>query len=160
MRHGPTVLEQAEILGTITQDPGRVTRTYLTPQHRAAGERILAWMREAGMEAAFDALGNVVGRYAALDPEAPILMTGSHMDSVVNAGKYDGVFGILTAIACVRDLHARGKRLPVTFEVVAFGDEEGVRFGVTLIGSKTLGGNFDPAYLDRKDADEIGRAHV
>ncbi|MBP8295979.1 MAG: allantoate amidohydrolase [Burkholderiales bacterium] len=155
MRHGQTILEQAEMLGAITQDPGRVTRTYLTPQHRAAGERILAWMREAGMEAAFDALGNVVGRYAALDPEAPIVMTGSHMDSVVNAGKYDGVFGILTAIACVRDLHARGKRLPVTFEVVAFGDEEGVRFGVTLIGSKTLGGNFDPAYLDRKDADGI-----
>jgi hydantoinase/carbamoylase family amidase len=77
------------------------------------------------------------------------------MDSVVNAGKYDGVFGILSAIACVRDLHARGKRLPFSFEIVAFGDEEGVRFGVTLIGSKALAGNFDPAFLDKEDANGI-----
>lgn len=160
MRYGSTILEQAGVLGAITEEPGRVTRTYLTPQHREAGTQIIAWMREAGMEADFDPLGNVVGRYAAEDPDAPFVLTGSHMDSVVNAGKYDGVFGILTAIACVRDLHARGKRLPFTFEVVAFGDEEGVRFGVTLIGSKALGGNFDPAYLDKKDANGISLAQA
>ena len=152
MRFGTTILDQAEILGAITEEPGRLTRTYLTREHRAAGEKILGWMREAGMDAAFDPLGNVVGRYAAADPAAPVVMTGSHMDSVVNAGKYDGLFGILTAIGCVRDLHERGKRLPFTFEVVAFGDEEGVRFGVTLIGSKALGGNFDLSSLERKDA--------
>lgn len=155
MRFGTTILEQAEVLGAITEEPGRVTRTYLTPQHRAAGSAIMGWMRAAGMDADFDALGNVVGRYAAASADAPVVITGSHMDSVVDAGKYDGVFGILTAIACVRDLHARGKRLPFTFEIVAFGDEEGVRFGVTLIGSKALGGNFDPAYLDKKDANGI-----
>ena len=152
MRFGTTILDQAEILGAITEEPGRLTRTYLTREHRAAGEKILGWMREAGMDAAFDPLGNVVGRYAAADPAAPVVMTGSHMDSVVNAGKYDGLFGILTAIGCVRDLQERGKRLPFTFEVVAFGDEEGVRFGVTLIGSKALGGNFDLSSLERKDA--------
>jgi hypothetical protein len=80
-------------------------------------------------------------------------MSGSHMDSVRDAGRYDGLFGILTAIACVRDLSARGKRLPYTFEVVAFGDEEGVRFGVTLSGSKAMGGSFEPSWLDAKDAD-------
>ena len=155
MRYGSTILEQAEILGAITEEPGRVTRTYLTPQHRAAGDRILGWMRDAGMDAGYDALGNVVGRFAAADAAAPLVITGSHMDSVVNAGKYDGVFGILTAIACVRDLNGRGKRLPFTFEVVAFGDEEGVRFGATLIGSKALGGNFDAAFLERKDANGV-----
>src|SRR5450759_3224378 len=103
MRYGSTILEQAVVLGAIPDEPGRVTRTYLTPQHREAGSRIIAWMRDAGMEAAFDPLGNVVGRYAAENPDAPLVITGSHMDSVVNAGKYDGVFGILTAIACVRD---------------------------------------------------------
>ena len=74
------------------------------------------------------------------------------MDSVVDAGKYDGLFGVLTAIAAVKDLNARGKRLPFTFEVVAFGDEEGVRFGVSMIGSKALAGTFDPALLDKQDA--------
>ena len=155
LRFGTTILEQAEILGAISQEPGRITRTYLTPQHREAGEHILGWMRDAGMDATFDPLGNVVGRYAADAPDAKTLMTGSHMDSVVNAGKYDGLFGILTAIACVRDLHHRGKRLPFTFEIVAFGDEEGVRFGVTLIGSKALGGGFDPSWLDKTDADGV-----
>ena len=136
-----------------TEDPPRITRTYLTAQHKQAGNYLIGLMREAGMEAVFDALGNVVGRYAAADPEAPIVMTGSHKDSVRNAGSYDGLFGILTAIACVRDLHARGKRLPYTFEVVAFGDEEGVRFGATLIGSKAMAGSFDPSWLDANDAD-------
>ena len=78
-------------------------------------------------------------------------MTGSHQDSVRNAGKYDGLFGILTAIACVKDLHDRGKRLPYTLEVVGFGDEEGVRFGATLIGSKAMAGSFEPAWLDKAD---------
>ena len=161
---GTTILLQAEILGAITQDPDRLTRTYLTKEHRAAGDLILGWMRDAGMEAGYDPLGNVVGRYVAGASDvadvadvadAKTVMTGSHMDSVVNAGKYDGLFGILTAIECVRDLNRRGKRLRFTFEVVAFGDEEGVRFGVTLIGSKSLGGNFNPDYLERKDADGV-----
>ncbi|TMH62487.1 MAG: allantoate amidohydrolase, partial [Betaproteobacteria bacterium] len=101
--------------------------------------------------AGFDALGNIVGRYEAVDTDAPIVMTGSHQDSVRNAGKYDGLFGILTAIACVKDLHDRGKRLPYTLEIVGFGDEEGVRFGATLIGSKAMAGSFEPAWLDKAD---------
>jgi hydantoinase/carbamoylase family amidase len=155
MKFGTRILERAEILSNISEEPGRVTRTYLTAQHKQAGEAIIGWMRDAGMDAAFDAAGNVVGRYAAADASAPVLMTGSHMDSVVNAGKYDGVFGILTAIACVEDLNARRQRLPCTLEVVAFGDEEGVRFGVTLIGSKALAGTFDPAWLDKLDSNGI-----
>ena len=78
-------------------------------------------------------------------------MTGSHQDSVRNAGKYDGLFGIITAIACVKDLDKRGVRLPYTLEIVGFGDEEGVRFGATLIGSKAMAGRFDPAWLDKTD---------
>ncbi|CAG1009147.1 allantoate deiminase [Burkholderiales bacterium] len=155
MRFGSDILKQADVLAGFTEDAPRVTRTYLTPQHRQAGNHLLALMREAGMDAGYDALGNVVGRYLAADPAAPVVMTGSHMDSVRNAGRYDGLFGILTAIACARDLAARGKRLPFTLEVVAFGDEEGVRFGVTLTGSKSMGGGFDPAWLDAKDADGI-----
>ena len=155
MRFGHIILERAEILSRFTEQPGRITRTYLTLQHRQAGDAILAWMRDAGLTADYDALGNVVGRYASDEPAAPLVLTGSHMDSVVDAGKFDGLFGILTAIACVKDLHARGKRLPFTLEVIAFADEEGVRFGVSMMGSKALSGNFDRAALETKDADGV-----
>jgi allantoate deiminase len=156
MKFGTTLLAQADVLATFTEDAPRVTRTYLSPEHRLAGDYLRDLMRAAGMQADYDALGNVVGRYAAADSASPsparTVMTGSHLDSVRNAGKYDGLFGILSPIACVHDLHTRGVRLPYHLEIVAFGDEEGVRFGVTLIGSKAMAGAFDPAWLDKKDA--------
>lgn len=156
MLHGHRILEQSEILGAMTEVPGEVTRTYLTPMAKRAGEQLIAWMKEAGCdEAHWDTLGNVVGRYFGAAADAPILMTGSHMDSVVNAGKYDGLFGILSPIACVRALTAQKKRLPFTFEIVAFGDEEGVRFGVTLIGSKAMAGRFDLAWWNKTDKDGV-----
>lgn len=151
MRFGEDLMRQADVLGLFTEDAPRVTRTYLSEQHKQAGEYLIGLMKRAGMEAGFDALGNIVGRHVADDPNAPVVMTGSHQDSVRNAGKYDGLFGIITAIACVQDLHNRGKKLPYTFEVVGFGDEEGVRFGVTLIGSKAMAGSFEPAWLDKTD---------
>lgn len=155
MKFGPALLQQADVLAGFTEDAPRITRTYLSAEHKQAGEYLIGLMREAGMDAGFDALGNIVGRYAAANPAAPIVMTGSHQDSVRNAGKYDGLYGILTAIACVKDLHTRGKRLPYTLEVVGFCDEEGVRFGATLIGSKAMAGAFDPAWLDKADANGI-----
>jgi hydantoinase/carbamoylase family amidase len=155
MKFGARIIEHAASLGAISEDDARLTRTYLTPQHREAGERIAAWMREAGMEAAFDPMGNVVGRYAGERADAPVVLTGSHMDTVVDAGKYDGILGILAPIECVRDLHARGKRLAFALEVIAFGDEEGVRFGVTLLGSRALAGRFHGRDLDATDRDAI-----
>jgi hydantoinase/carbamoylase family amidase len=151
MRFGTELMRQADDLARFTEDAPLITRTYLSAQHKQAGVYLIDLMKRAGMEAGFDALGNIVGRYAAADPSAPVVMTGSHQDSVRNAGRFDGLFGIITAIACVKDLHERGKRLPYTFEVVGFGDEGGVRFGVTLIGSKAMAGNFEPAWLDKAD---------
>jgi allantoate deiminase len=151
-RFGESILARAELLAAITADAPRLTRAYLTPEHRRAGDLIAGWMREAGMSVKWDALGNVVGRYEGAVADAPVLMTGSHLDTVRNAGRYDGLFGILSPIACVADLHRRGVRLPVAIEVVAFGDEEGVRFGVTLIGSKAMAGAFNPAWLEATDA--------
>jgi hydantoinase/carbamoylase family amidase len=155
MRFGEVIMRRADVLAVISADPDRLTRSYLTREHRQAAEQILAWMREAGMQAELDALGNAVGRYAGNDPDAPLVITGSHMDSVVDAGRYDGIFGILSAIACVDDLHRRGKRLPYALEVVAFGDEEGVRFGVTMTGSKALAGSFDADALECTDSDGV-----
>ena len=151
LRFGNELMRQADALAQFTEDPPRLTRRYLTPQHKAAGDYLIGLMCNAGITAHFDALGNVVGRYEASDRNAPVVMTGSHLDSVRNAGRYDGLFGIISAIACVKDLHARGKRLPYTLEVVGFGDEEGVRFGATLIGSHAMAGTFDPAWLDKDD---------
>jgi hydantoinase/carbamoylase family amidase len=151
MRYGTELMRQADVLALFSEDPPQITRIYLSEQHKQAGEYLIGLMRRAGMTAGCDALGNIVGRYEAADPNAPVVMTGSHQDSVRNAGKYDGLFGIITAIACVKDLHDRGKRLPYTLEVVGFCDEEGVRFGATLIGSKAMAGSFEPAWLDNTD---------
>jgi allantoate deiminase len=151
MRFGPTILEQADYLASCTHASAGITRTYLSRAHRKAGDFLLKLMHEAGMEAAYDALGNVVGRYAGRTVNAPVIVTGSHQDSVVDAGRYDGVFGILSPIACIADLHRRGIHPPNPIEVVAFGDEEGVRFEVTMIGSAGLAGSFDPAWLERRD---------
>ena len=155
MSLGAELMRQADDLARFSEDAPRITRTYLSPEHRNAGQYLLGLMRSAGMQADYDALGNIVGRYFAANTNAPVVMTGSHQDSVRNAGKYDGLYGILTAIACVADLNRRGKRLPYTLEIVGFCDEEGVRFGVTLIGSKAMAGAFDPAWLDKIDANGV-----
>ena len=158
MKFGSKLMHQADVLASFTEDAPRITRTYLSPEHKQAGEYLIRLMRDAGMEAGFDALGNIAGRYAAAKSAGanpPVVMTGSHQDSVRNAGKYDGLYGILTAIACVGDLNARGKRLPYALEVIGFCDEEGLRFGVTLIGSKAMAGAFDPAWLDKADANGV-----
>ena len=155
MKFGTEILKQADVLAAFTEDAPRITRTYLSPEHKQAGNYLISLMREAGMSADFDALGNIVGRYEAGVPFAPVVMTGSHQDSVKNAGKYDGLFGILSPIACVKALHQQGKRLPYTLEIVGFCDEEGVRFPATLIGSQAMAGLFDPAWLNKTDANGI-----
>lgn len=155
MKFGTQLMRQADDLAAFSEMAGGITRAYLTPQHRQAGDYLIALMRSAGMQAGYDVLGNIVGRYAGATPNAPWLITGSHQDSVRDAGRYDGLYGILSPIACVQALHAQGRRLPYGIEVVGYGDEEGVRFGLTLIGSKALAGQFDFAWLDKADAQGV-----
>ena len=155
MIFGTEILRQADVLAAFTEDAPQLTRTYLSKEHKQAGEYLIGLMRDAGMTAGFDPLGNIVGRYEAGVPFAPVVMTGSHQDSVKNAGRYDGLFGILSPIACVKELNRRDVRLPYTLEIVGFGDEEGVRFPATLIGSKAMAGLFDPAWLDKTDANGV-----
>ncbi|MGH7003123.1 MAG: allantoate amidohydrolase, partial [Alphaproteobacteria bacterium] len=152
MISGRDLIDRAERLAAITETPPALTRTYLTPEHRRAADLVLGWMRAAGMTARIDEVGNVAGRYEGTAPNAPCLMMGSHLDTVRDAGKYDGMLGVITAIACVAELQAKGERRPFAIEVIGFGDEEGVRFGGTLIGSRAVAGTFDPAILDLRDA--------
>ena len=135
---------------------GQLTVTYLTDAHRACAQRISHWMREIGFdEVEIDAVGNVVGRYHPAALNARYLLTGSHYDTVRNGGKYDGRLGIFVPMACVRELHRQGKRLPFGIEVVAFAEEEGQRYKATFLGSGALTGDFNPDWLDQQDADGI-----
>jgi len=137
-------------------EQGQLTVTYLTDAHRACAQRISHWMRDCGFdEVEVDAVGNVVGRYHGATQGARILMTGSHYDTVRNGGKYDGRLGIFVPMACVRELHRAGRRLPFGIEVVGFAEEEGQRYKATFLGSGALIGDFNPAWLDQQDADGI-----
>jgi allantoate deiminase len=146
------ILERCESLAQHSELPGGLTRVFLSPQARAASDQVLGWMREAGMQAKLDAIGNAVGRYEGQRPGLPCLMLGSHLDTVRDAGKYDGMLGVVAAIECVAELHRTRTRLAHAIEVVGFADEEGVRFGATLLGSRAVAGTFDAAALDATDA--------
>jgi allantoate deiminase len=145
------IWDRCEALARCSERSDALTRVFLSDQQRAADELALGWMREAGMQARLDEIGNCVGRYEGTRPGLPCLMLGSHLDTVRDAGKYDGMLGVVAAIECVQALNARGHRLPFAIEVVGFADEEGVRFNATLIGSRAIAGKFDPALLDRAD---------
>ena len=135
---------------------GQLTVTYLTDAHRACAKALSHWMRESGFdEVEIDAVGNVVGRYKPAAEGAQYLLTGSHYDTVRNGGKYDGRTGIFVPLACVRELHRAGRRLPFGIELVAFAEEEGQRYKATFLGSGALVGDFDPSWLTQKDADGI-----
>lgn len=149
------VWDHCDALGRLSELEGGLTRVFLSPQQRDANALVLAWMRAAGMSAEVDAMGNCAGRYEGAQPGLPCLMLGSHLDTVRDAGRYDGMLGVLSAIECVAALNATGTRLPFAIEVVGFGDEEGVRFGSTLLGSRAVAGTFDIALLDKPDADGI-----
>lgn len=147
------ILERIDALARVSEQPDGLTRVYLSPQHAEANRLVGGWMREAGLATHVDAAGNLVGRREGDRPDLPCLMLGSHLDSVRNAGRYDGMLGVLTAIECIEALGDRP--LPFALEVVGFGDEEGVRFQATMLGSRAVAGTFDPALLDLRDADGV-----
>jgi allantoate deiminase len=152
---GAGLMARLDDLAQISERPGLLVRRSLTPEHARANALAGDWMREAGMGVRTDAIGNVIGRYEGNMPGLPALLLGSHLDTVVDAGRYDGMLGVVSAIACVADLAAQGTRLPFAIEIVGFADEEGTRFGATLLGSRALAGTFDRTVLARTDADGI-----
>ena len=123
-----TVLERCERLAGYTEQPGQITRCFATPALTAARELVAGWMRQAGLEPRIDAVGNLIGRR-----EAPggTLLLGSHLDTVRDAGRYDGVLGVMVALAVAE--RTAGRTLPFALEVAAFADEEGVRFGTAFL---------------------------
>lgn len=159
---GQTIVEQAARLASHSDMEGGLTCAYLTPAHRATQAQLAQWMEAAGMAVRIDAIGNVIGRYAA-DPAVPaprVLMTGSHFDTVRDGGRYDGRLGILLPVAVAGALRDAGVRLPYHLDVVAFAEEEGLRFKTSFLASGVLAGSFDPALLARQDADGVTLAQA
>jgi allantoate deiminase len=152
---GHRVMAMIEDLAQHTDEPGRLTRLYLSDAHRRAADATLRLMQEAGLNARIDALGSVIGRVEGADPEAPALLIGSHIDSVVDAGRYDGNLGVVLGIVVVEALKQQGIAPACPIEIVAFGDEENVRFPTNLSTSQALAGRFNPAWLDGRDQDGV-----
>ena len=146
------VMHRIDELSAISETPGILTRRYLTAEHRRANELVGHWMSGAGMDTWQDAAGNIVGRYDSAQGNAPALIIGSHLDTVVNAGKFDGILGVLCGVACVQALFQTGRRLTYPIEVIGFADEEGVRFGTTYLGSRAVTGQLDPSTFEQTDA--------
>jgi allantoate deiminase len=154
------LLQRCEILAQLSSDHQAVTRLHLTKEHQQANQLTIQWMQQAGLICWQDAAGNVWGRYESPQAEAKRLVIGSHLDTVPNAGKYDGILGVLSAIELIEWFHKQSKTFPFHIDVVGFADEEGARFGVTLIGSKAVAGEFSNDWLSAKDRDGISLAEA
>jgi N-carbamoyl-L-amino-acid hydrolase len=155
---GTKIMALADRLAQWSEVPDGLTCTYLSPAHRSVAAEIRDLMRQAGLTADIDAIANVVGRHGADDPCAPALILASHYDTVRNAGKYDGRLGVLTALVVAEHLQRLGKKLPFHLDVIAFSEEEGVRFASGFLGSAPVAGRFRPELLDLRDADGISLA--
>jgi allantoate deiminase len=144
------IIERCRLLAALSETQGQLRRTFLSPPMRDVHRLLREWMEAAGMQVCIDAVGNVRGVYAAGTETAERLVMGSHVDTVPDAGAFDGVLGVMTAMELVESLG--GRRLPFAIEVVAFSEEEGVRFGVAFLGSRALTGTLDAELLSRRDS--------
>ena len=147
------VMVECGRIATMTEEPGRITRRFLTPPVRAVHEYLRVRMQELGMQVHVDAAGNLRGLWQSQNASGKRLVMGSHIDTVPDAGAYDGVLGVVVALEWVRI--AKELKFPINIEVIAFSEEEGVRFGVPFIGSRAVAGRFDEDILEAKDSDGV-----
>ncbi len=149
------VVARCRELARVSDEEGRTTRWFGSPAMARANALVGGWIEQAGMAASVDAAGNLVGHLPGSDPEAGTLLLGSHLDTVRDAGAFDGPLGVLAAIACVARLRAEEVTLPFAVDVLGFSDEEGLRFGTAYLGSAAVAGTGAPALLDATDADGV-----
>jgi allantoate deiminase len=156
MAYGEQIVARCRELARVSEDDGRLTRRYATPAMARANTIVGAWMRDAGMTARLDAAGNLVGRRPGLGgADAGTLLLGSHLDTVRDAGAFDGPLGVVLAIALVDRLRSEGAALPFALDVLGFADEEGLRFGTAYLGSRAVAGTFAPELFDVRDDDGV-----
>src|SRR5215470_18060346 len=142
-------MARCQKLARFSEDRGSIHRTFLSPPMRDCHAEITKWLNAVGAEVGLDAAGNLRGYYPSAQNTGPRLLLGSHLDTVPNAGAYDGVLGVVLAVALLEALE--GRRLPFGIEVIGFSEEEGVRFGTPFIGSRALVGSLDNELLSRRD---------
>lgn len=142
-------------LAALSEFADGILRQYLSEQHKACNQQVAEWMAYAGMQTWQDEVGNQWGRLPSQNENAKRLIIGSHLDTVPNAGAYDGILGVILGIELAGLMRSHGLQLPFHLDVVGFCDEEGTRFATTLIGSKALAGDFDPDWLHIADKDGI-----
>jgi allantoate deiminase len=150
------VLNRCDQVASFTEEPGKITRTFLSEPMRGLHQLVTGWMRAAGMIVHCDPAGNLIGRYEGASPALPVLMLGSHLDTVPDAGKFDGVLGVLLGVAAVEALG--GRKLPFGIDVIAFSEEEGIRYRAPFLGSRAVCGQFDLDLLNRTDANGVSMA--
>jgi allantoate deiminase len=148
---GRRAMALLDLLAQHSDEPTRLTRLYLSKAHRRAAEATLGFMQGAGLDAHIDPLGSVVGRLEGANPDAPALLIGSHIDTVVDAGRYDGTLGVVLGIVAIEALRRQGIVPTCPVEIVAFGDEENARFPTNLSTSQAFSGRYDPAWLEGTD---------
>ncbi len=160
VEYSERALSRCKILSEISEMEGAILRQYLTKEHKECNLTVSGWMAEAGMTTWQDSVGNQWGRIACANPNAKRLIIGSHLDTVPNAGAYDGILGVLLAIELAALVTKLQIELPFHLDVVGFCDEEGTRFATTLIGSKALAGEFSPDWLALRDVNGISMAQA
>ncbi|MET0600769.1 MAG: allantoate amidohydrolase [Baekduia sp.] len=155
MDPGEQIVERCRELAGVSEEQGHLTRRFATPAMARANAIVGSWMREAGMTVRMDAAGNLVGRRPGTSALAGTLLLGSHLDTVRDAGAFDGPLGVIAAIALVQRLREEGVALPFAVDVLGFADEEGLRFGTAYLGSRAVAGTFEPSLLDALDDDGV-----
>lgn len=155
MSYGEVVVERCRALAGVSEERGRLTRRYATPAMARANALVGSWMHEAGMTVRLDAAGNLVGRRPGVDADAGTLLMGSHLDTVRDAGAFDGPLGVAVAVAVVQRLREERVLLPFAVDVLGFADEEGLRFGTAYLGSRAVAGTFGEELFAIADDDGV-----
>jgi len=149
------LMQRIDELALISETPNNLTRRFATKEHRQANDLAASWMHDLGMQVSEDAIGNIRGRYEGKVGGSKAILLASHLDTVVDAGMFDGMLGFLSGLACIQVLSENKIRLPYAIELAGFADEEGVRYQSTFLGSRAMAGSFDYALLDSIDKDGI-----
>jgi hydantoinase/carbamoylase family amidase len=151
LQRAEKILQRINELACISEDEGCITRTYGTPAFIKGRDKVEQWMKEAGLQTRIDNIGNVRGRLLSKEPDAKTFVIASHIDTIINAGKFDGPLGVLMGLDLIEELIRTKSQLSFHVELIGFCDEEGCRFHTTYLGSKVVAGSFDNSILDAKD---------